>query len=163
MLLTRQFWLSRHFASSGQLQVLSLVMVLGFGILWLCELIIVFIFRKQLYLIFTVFLLNILWSLLWGGKCLSNKDRKCFPTFVTKFALCGGLNHIILLFRLLLVVVFCLMFCWYRIWCLYPAFVSVSLHGMNEFLNISSFVNYFDNLNSIDFGSCLIMDGGWLA
>ena len=38
---------------------------------------------------FTIFLLNISWNLLWGGKCLSNEDGKCFPTFVTTFALYG--------------------------------------------------------------------------
>ena len=113
-----------------------------------------------LWLIFTVFLLNILRNFLCGGKCLSYKDRKCFPTFVTTFALYGGLNHIIFYFRFLLVVVFCLMFCWYRILCLCPAFVSASLYGLTEFLHISLFADNFDNLNSTDFGSCLIMDGG---
>ena len=92
--------------------------------------------------------------MLWGGKCLSNKDRKCFPTFVTTFALYGGLNHIIFLFQFLLVVVFCLMFYWYRIWCLYLPFVSASLHGVNEFLSISLFDDNCGNLDSIDFGSC---------
>ena len=41
-------------------------------------------------------------------------------------------------------VVFCFMFCWYCIWCLYPAFVSASLYGVTEFLNISSFVDNLD-------------------
>ena len=59
-------------------------------------------------------------------------------------------------------VVFCLVFCWYRIWCLYPAFVSASLHGLTEFLNISLFADNCDSLNSIDFGSCLIIDSGRL-
>ena len=90
-------------------------------------------------------------------KCLSNKDRKCFKTFVTTFALYGGLNHIFI-FQPLLVVVFWLMLCWIRIWCLYPVSVSASLHGVTEFLNVSSFTNNYDN--SINFGSCLIMDGG---
>ena len=96
-------------------------------------------------------------------KCLSNKDRKCFPTLVTTFALYVGLNHIIFLFWILLMLVFCLMFRWYRIWCLYPAFVSASLHGMIGFLNISSFADNCGNFNSIEFGSCLIMDDGWLG
>ena len=93
-------------------------------------------------------------------RCLSNKDRKCFPTFVTTFALYGGLNYIIFLFQFLVEVVFCLIFCWYRISCLYTAFVSASLYGLTEFLNMSPFANNGDNLNSIDFGSSLIMDGG---
>ena len=95
-----------------------------------------------------------------GGKYLSNEDRKCFPTFVTTFALYGGLNHIIFLLRFLVVVVFCLIFCWYRISYLYPAFVSASLYGLLEFLNISSVTDNCDNLNSIDLGSCLVVDGG---
>ena len=41
-----------------------------------------------------------------------------------------------------------------------PAFVSASLYGLIEFLNISSFADNCDNLNFINFGSCLIMDGG---
>ena len=41
--------LSGHFALSTQLQVLSLVMVLGLLSLWLCELIIVFVFGIQLH------------------------------------------------------------------------------------------------------------------
>ena len=44
---------------------------------------------------------------------------------------------------------------WNRILCLYPAFVSVSLHGVTEFFNISFFADNWDNLNSTDFGSCL--------
>ena len=162
MLLMRQFWLPGHCALSTQLQVLSLVMVLGFVILFLCELIIFFILGMQLWLIFKVFLLNILWNLLWSGKRLSDKSRKCFPTFVTTCALYGRLNHIIFLFQFSVVVVFCLMLCWYRISCLYSAFVSASLYGLTELLNISSFVDNCDNLNSIDFGSCLIIDKEWL-
>ena len=63
-----------------------------------------------------------------------------FPVFVGGIALSYGLLDCIL--------------------CLYPAFVSVSLLGVTEFLNISSFADNCDNLNSIDFGSCLVMDGG---
>ena len=48
MLLMRQI-LSGHSALSTQLQVISLVMVLGLLILWFCELIIVFIFGIQLH------------------------------------------------------------------------------------------------------------------
>ena len=83
-----------------------------------------------------VFLLNFLWNMLWGRKCLSNKYRKCFPTFVTTFALYGGLNYIIFFFQFLVVMIFCLMFCWYRISCLYSGYVSALLYGMSEFLNI---------------------------
>ena len=88
-----------------------------------------------------------------------NEERKSFPTFVTTFALYGELNHIIFLFRFLVVLVFCLMICWNCISCLYPAFVSASLYGLIEFLDISSLTDIYDNLNSIGFGSCLIVDG----
>ena len=75
----------------------------------------------------------------------------------------GRLNHIIFLFRCLVVVAFCLMFCWYYILCLYPAFVSASLYGLIQFLNIFSLADNCDILNSNDFGSCLIMGGGdWI-
>ena len=73
----------------------------------------------------------------------------------------GGLNHIIFLFRCLVVVAFCLMFCWYYILCLYPAFVSASLYGLIQFFNIFSLADNSDILNSNDFGSCLIMGGGY--
>ena len=54
------------------------------------------------------------------------------------------------------------MLCWYHILCLFPAFIIASLYGVIEFLNISSLADDCGNLNSIDFGSCLIMDGEWL-
>ena len=73
----------------------------------------------------------------------------------------GGLNHIIFLFWCLVVVAFCLMFCWYHILCLYPAFVGASLFGLIQFFNIFSLADNCDNLN--DFGSCLIMgEGDWI-
>ena len=55
--------------------------------------------------------------------------------------------------------VFCLMFYWDRTSFLYPAFVSAFLHGLTEFLIISSLADGCDNLNSINFGICLIIDG----
>ena len=66
------------------------------------------------------------------------------------------------LYCFLVVVVFCLLFCWYQIPCLYPAFVSASLCDKIEFLNISLPASDCDNLNSIDFCSILIIDGRWL-
>ena len=77
---------------------------------------------------------------------------------MTTFAVYGGFNHIFL-FRFLVVVVFCLMFSWYRISSLHRAFVSTSLYGLIELLDISSFADNCDNLNYIDFGSCLVVDG----
>ena len=102
--------------------------------------------------------------MLCSGKCLCNKDRKCFPTLMTTVALYGGLNHIFL-FRFLAVVVFALVSIGivgisFRAY--FPAFFSASLYGLIEFLSISSLADNCDNLNSIDFGSCLIMYGGLL-
>ena len=53
-------------------------------------------------------------------------------------------------------VVSCLISWWYFV--LFPACISASLYGVIEFLNISSLADDCGNLNSIDFGSCLIMD-----
>ena len=48
-----------------------------------------------------MFLLNILWSLLDFGKCLSMRCRKILPMFVCTLLLNGGLNQIICLFLVL--------------------------------------------------------------
>ena len=64
----------------------------------LCFLMIMDIFSVQLQLTLMVFLLNILWSLLDRGKCLSINLRKVFPMFVLMFLLKGGLNQIMFLF-----------------------------------------------------------------
>ena len=63
---------------------------------------------------------------------------------LTTFAVYGGLHHIIFLFWFLVLVVFCLMFCWYCISCLYPAFFSASFYGLTGFLSISSFANNYE-------------------
>ena len=76
------------------------------------------------------------------------------------FAVYGGLGHITFFFRFLVVVVFYVLS--YCVSCLYPVFISASLYSILEFLNMSSFADNCDNLNSIDFGTCLIMDSGWL-
>ena len=46
---------------------------------------------------------EILWNLWSRGKCLSIRLRKYLPIFVGTFLLKGGLNHIMFLFRCLLV------------------------------------------------------------
>ena len=56
-----------------------------------------------------------------GGKWLPKKDRKSFPTFCDNILTVCGLNHMKVLFWFLVVVIFCLMFCWYLISCLYTA------------------------------------------
>ena len=56
---------------------------------------------RQLWLIFIVFLLEILLSLLFLGKCLSINVRNVFATFVATLMLKGGLNHVIFRFLVL--------------------------------------------------------------
>ena len=59
-------------------------------------------FSIQLWLTLTVFLSNISCSLFNFGKCLSNKWKNIFPTFMVTFQVNGGLNHIIFPHLLLL-------------------------------------------------------------
>ena len=97
-------------------------------------------------------------------RCLSEKDRNCFPTFVTTFTLYGGLNQIIFLFPGFGggVISIGIAFCIYTLLLLVSSCLSVFLSGLIEFLNIFSFANNWDNLNSICFGNFLIMDERWL-
>ena len=67
-------------------------------LLW--EQIMLEIFSAQQQLTFTIFLLNILWSLLDFGRWWSSNLRKRFATLVMKFWVYGGLNQ--MMFRLLL-------------------------------------------------------------
>ena len=96
----------RHFPLSGQLFLFRqlqrrLSSFVDFNTELLCPDIIEFKFFIQLELIFIVFLLNILCSLLDFGKCLSNSLKNTFPIFVCTFLEYGGLNQIIFLFRFL--------------------------------------------------------------
>ena len=83
----------------------------GFGILLLiifllCELTILAKLGMELYLIFTLFRLQILYSLCDFGKCLSRIVKKLLPMLVETLLLYGGLNHMIFLFLLLLLLIF---------------------------------------------------------
>ena len=64
-------------------------------------------FDMQLLPLFAAFLLNVLLNFLWGGQRLFNKRKIYFPTFVSTFGLCGGLNRVISLFCFSIVLVFC--------------------------------------------------------
>ena len=129
VLLMKQFWLSRHFASSMQLQVLSIDgrRFGSFAIVWINNCFHIWhVVIVYLYGISIKYFMEIVVT--W--ETLSIKG-KCFPTFLTTFTQYGRLNHIIFCFLFLVVVVFCLMFCCYCISYLHPAFVSATLHGLS--------------------------------
>ena len=67
----------------------------------LCILIIDLIFAMQLWLIFALFLLNILWYLWLFGKWFWIKRRKYLPMLLGTFFEKGGLNQMIFLLRFL--------------------------------------------------------------
>ena len=75
MLLMIQLLLNRYFVLSVQLQVISLVMVLELVILWLCELIIAFVFGSYFVELFVV------------ENDYLRKTGKVFQLFATTFSL----------------------------------------------------------------------------
>ena len=97
--LLRQFYCRRHCDILMQLQVLLPIVGDGYRIFLFCAFIIDFIFGRQLQPIFTLFRLNNLCNLWCGGKCLSIKLKKIFPTFMVTFLLYGWLNQMICLLR----------------------------------------------------------------
>ena len=82
--------------------------VVSFETSLLCALMMLARFGMQLQMTLTVFLLNILLSLEFFGKCLSINFRNFWPTFVDTFLLNGGLNHMMLCCRLRLLFFGCL-------------------------------------------------------
>ena len=78
---------------------------------------------------------------------------------VFMFLLYGGLNQTMFLCFLLLSV---LIFAWYLSLCLYPDFSKASWYGVTDYLKISSEEDNNESRDSIESGSCLITDGGWL-
>ena len=64
------------------------------------------LFRQELLLILTLFLLHISWNLLVFGKCSSISFGKAFPMFVSTFTLYGGTNHVMLLLIYLFFLIF---------------------------------------------------------
>ena len=92
-----------HFTLSMQLQVLSLVTVLELVILWLFELIIVFIFGMQV--------------LPHHGNYSYIKYRKCFPTFDNFCTMWWIRIPYFIHCWFLVVVIFCLVLCFVGITC----------------------------------------------
>ena len=102
-----------------------------------------------------------MWNLWWDGKCFFIRFRNIFPILVFTFLLYGGLNQMMFLFRcFLLLAVF--IFAWYLSLCLYPDLSKASWYGVTESLKISSEEDNNESRDSIESGSCLMIDGGWL-
>ena len=80
---------------------------------------------------------------------------------VFTFLLYGGLNQMMFLFRcFLLLAVF--IFAWYLSLFLYPDLSKASWYGVTESLIISSEEDNNESRDSIESGSCLMIDNGWL-
>ena len=80
---------------------------------------------------------------------------------VFTFLLYGGLNQMMFLFRcFLLLAVFT--FAWYLSLCLNPDLSKASWYGVTESLKISYEEDNNESRDSIESGSCLMIDGGWL-
>ena len=60
--------------------------------------------------------------------------QEVFSNFCDNVCAVWWIEPYYFLFRVFLDDVFCLMFCWYRILCIYPASDSASLYGLIEFL-----------------------------
>ena len=143
------------------MHVICSVLFLENKIFALWEFMMVLIFRVQLLLIFTVFLLNNLWNLWWGGKCFLIRLRNIFPMLVFTFLPYGGLNQMIFLFRYFLLLAVSI-FAWYFSLCLYPDLSKASWYGVTESLKIFSENDNDESRDSIESGSCLMINGGWL-
>ena len=53
-------------------------------------------------------------------------------------------------------------FAWYLSLCLYPDLPNASWYGVTQSLKISSEEDNDESRDSIESGSCLMIDGGWL-
>ena len=88
--------LNGQFISFLQLQVLF-VLFSAYKIFWLCELIVFLMLAKQLYKFLVVFFLEILWNLLFLGKCRRTRSKNFLPVLVFTELQNGGLKCIIFL------------------------------------------------------------------
>ena len=88
-----------YWAVTLLLQLHPKELLLGVNKRWLYAEIMEPMFLMQLQLVFTVFLLNILYSLFVLGKCLRNNLKNIFPIFVLTLVENGRLNQIILYLR----------------------------------------------------------------
>ena len=80
---------------------------------------------------------------------------------VFTFLLYGGLNQMMVLFHCFLFLAL-FIFAWYLSLCLYPDLSKASWYGVTESLKISSEEDNDESQDSIESGSCLMIDGGWL-
>ena len=122
------------------------------------EFMIVLIFRVQLQLISTPFLLNNLYNSCCGGECFFVRFRNIFLMSVFTFLLYILFNQMFLFHCFLLLVVF--IFAWYLSLCLY--FSKASWYSITDSLNISSDEVNDESLDPTEIESCWIIDNGWL-
>ena len=80
---------------------------------------------------------------------------------VLRLLLYGGLNQMLFLFRCFLLLTISI-FALYLSLCFYPDLSKASWYGVTESLNISSEEDNDESQDSIESGSCLMIDGGWL-
>ena len=80
---------------------------------------------------------------------------------VLTFLLYGGLNQMIFLFRCFLLLTVSI-FALYLSLCLYPDLSKASWYGITESLKIYSEEDNGESRDSMESGSCLMIDGGWL-
>ena len=80
---------------------------------------------------------------------------------VFTFLLYGGLNQMIFLFRCFLLLAVS-MSALYLSLCLYPDLSKAYWYGITKSLKISSEKDNDENQGSMESGSCLMIDGGWL-
>ena len=80
---------------------------------------------------------------------------------VLTFLLYGGLNQMIFLFRCFLLLTASI-FALYLSLCLYADLSKASWYGITESLKISSEKDNDESRDSMESGSCLMIDGGWL-
>ena len=159
MLLLRHLFCRGYCDILMQLQVLPIVGD-GYSIFLLCAFSVDFIFGRQLQLSFTLFRLNNLCNLWCGGKCLSIKLKKNFPTFVITFLLYVGLNQMICHLRYCELSFFWSCFWYVNLW-LYPALISASWYMGIESLKIFSLKDNLLKRLLTNKGNCLMMEGGW--
>ena len=132
----------RHFYSNGQvslfkqLYVLCSVLFLQYNIYALWEFMMVLIFCKHLYLLFTTFLLNNLQNLWYVGKCIFTRFRNILPILVFTFLLYDGLDQIMFLFRCFLLLVAFIIACYWGV-CLYLELSNASCYRVTVSMNIS--------------------------
>ena len=108
----------------------------------------------------SLFLLNILWSLLEGGKWWPNSWRNLFPTFVETALLKGGLNQIILRCRFLFVwLLLVLLNCSLKL--VYQLPLRAFSYWYLDELKTSSLEEFLDKRSLISFGNWLIICCRW--